>query len=256
MNLFKKVVIKILAMPSLKKTFYWGWSMYHLALLDDAKNHTLNETYRNIKKYKLDLQQDISYKDAKAIEQIALMSLKKDMIVAEIGSWKGFSTSVIAQTIKSWNGRLYAIDHWQGSEGVAHHDQARIDDILSIFRINMKSLNLDNVFPMVMTSSDASRIFKDNSLDFIFIDADHRYTAVMDDLKCWLPKLKSGGIISGHDCEDKYTNFGDYHKVIDQYCEQDVIVGMCHAGVIKALYDTFDNDYSIIPNSTVWWRKI
>jgi predicted O-methyltransferase YrrM len=256
MNLFEKIIVKTLAMPSLKKTFYWGWSMYHLALLDDAQNHTLNETYRNIKKYKLDLQQDIPYRDAKAIEQLVLMSLKKDMVVVEIGSWKGFSTSVIARTIKSWNGNLYAIDHWQGSEGVVHHDQAKIDDILSIFRTNMKALDLDNVLPMVMTSLNAAKIFANESVDFIFIDADHRYSGIMNDLKYWLPKLKKGGIIGGHDCEDKYTNFGDYYKVIDQYCEQDVIVGTCHAGVVKALYDTFGNDYSIIPNSTIWWKKV
>ena len=40
---------------------------------------------------------------------------------------------------------------------------------------------------------------KDKSLDFVFIDADHRYPAVIKDLAAWVPKLKPGGVLCGHD---------------------------------------------------------
>ena len=230
--------------------------MYHLALLNDAKNHTLNEIYQDIKTYGLDIREDIPDRDAKALEKVVLSSLKENMIAVEVGSWKGFSTSVIARSIKSWNGKVYAVDHWKGNEGVEHHGLAHTDDIFSIFRTNMKTQKLDNIYPMVMDSVDASRIFLDGSVDFIFIDADHRYSGIKNDLQHWLPKIKKGGIVAGHDCEDKYTEFGDYHKKIDEHCEEDTIVGVCHAGVVKALYDTFCDDYSIIPNSSIWWKKI
>ena len=254
-NIVEKGAIKVLSIPSMKKHLYFCWRMYHLALLDEAKGHTLNETYRNIKKYGLDLDQDIPNQDATALKQVIQMSIKKDMTVIEVGSWKGFSTALIAGMVKDWNGKVYAIDHWKGNTGVVHHDQAKTEDILSIFRTNMKVLKLDNVFPMVMDSADASKVFTNESADFIFIDADHRYSGIMNDLKMWLPKLKKGGVISGHDCEEKYTNFADY-KLIDEHCEEDVIVGVCHAGVVKALYDTFGRDFSIIPDSSIWWKKI
>ena len=62
----------------------------------------------------------------------------------------------------------------------------------------MKSV-LQYVKPICMTSEQASGFYKDNSLDFIFIDADHRYEAVTKDLQNWFPKLKTDGIIAGHD---------------------------------------------------------
>lgn len=41
--------------------------------------------------------------------------------------------------------------------------------------------------------------FADHSLDFVFIDGDHSYESVRDDISAWLPKVKSGGLLAGHD---------------------------------------------------------
>eukprot|EP01064_Diplonema_japonicum_P010982 TRINITY_DN18232_c0_g1_i1.p1 TRINITY_DN18232_c0_g1~~TRINITY_DN18232_c0_g1_i1.p1 ORF type:complete len:191 (+),score=22.86 TRINITY_DN18232_c0_g1_i1:404-976(+) len=49
------------------------------------------------------------------------------------------------------------------------------------------------------TSSDASSLFANHSLDFVYIDARHDYAAVKEDLGLWWPKLAPGGIMSGHD---------------------------------------------------------
>jgi predicted O-methyltransferase YrrM len=50
-----------------------------------------------------------------------------------------------------------------------------------------------------MYSSQAAKLFPDGSLDFIYIDANHKYDYVKEDIELWWPKLKSGGMISGHD---------------------------------------------------------
>ena len=50
-----------------------------------------------------------------------------------------------------------------------------------------------------MTSLEAVKKFADESLDFIFIDAEHTYEGVKEDLNAWYSKIKQGGLISGHD---------------------------------------------------------
>lgn len=49
----------------------------------------------------------------------------------------------------------------------------------------------------------AAKNFKDESIDFVFIDANHTYEFVSKDIAAYLPKVKkSGGVISGHDWSD------------------------------------------------------
>jgi len=50
-----------------------------------------------------------------------------------------------------------------------------------------------------MTSREAAGRVADGSQDFVFIDADHRYEAVVEDIRLWRPKVKAGGLLCGHD---------------------------------------------------------
>ena len=49
------------------------------------------------------------------------------------------------------------------------------------------------------SSKAAAEEFKNRTLDFVFIDAAHDYESVKKDIEAWYPKVKRGGIISGHD---------------------------------------------------------
>jgi len=56
-------------------------------------------------------------------------------------------------------------------------------------------------------SGEAATQFDDETFDFIFIDGNHYYDYVYEDILIWFPKLKKGGIISGHDYVNK-PNYG------------------------------------------------
>ena len=52
-------------------------------------------------------------------------------------------------------------------------------------------------------SVPAADLFKDESLRFVFIDADHSHAGVHADINAWLPKVERGGVLAGHDYHPK-----------------------------------------------------
>jgi predicted O-methyltransferase YrrM len=248
---------KILGIPIISRLSRYLWRIYVTQNLSVIKSHNINELLRDVKTKQLDIQSDTSERDCRALELLVKKVLHENIRVAEVGSWKGMTTSVLAKTVMDFNGKVFAIDHWKGQQGAPHHiSQTNSLDILNVFRDNMQILGLDNIYPMVMDSSIAVNIFKDGSLDLVFIDADHIYEFVKKDIQEWYPKVKKGGIICGHDCEIKYTDLGDYTKVVDTYLKDIAIPGICHPGVTKALYDVFQDKYEIMPQSTIWWKIV
>ena len=123
----------------------------------------------------------------------------------EVGSWKGRSSSFMAvELINSRkNVRFDCVDTWKGSEdhqpGAQNEDQDVVHDrLFDVFQRNMKPVE-GYYLPVRDTSLDAARKYTDGSIDAVFIDASHDYENVVADIKAWLPKIREGGIISGHD---------------------------------------------------------
>jgi hypothetical protein len=71
--------------------------------------------------------------------------------------------------------------------------------------------------PVRKTSEIASKDYKNNSLDFVFIDGDHSYDGVFNDITNWFPKIKIGGIISGHDYWPGTNNWIEFFKAVNDY---------------------------------------
>ena len=67
-----------------------------------------------------------------------------------------------------------------------------------------------------MTSDDAVTFFKDNSLDFIFVDGLHEYDQVLKDCENYYPKLKSGGLMAGHD----YNAIAGVRNAVDVFANR------------------------------------
>lgn len=116
----------------------------------------------------------------------------------EVGSWKGKSSAFMAVEIANSGKQIdfTCIDTWEGS--VEHQDDENLANLYDIFIGNMKPLE-KYYTGIKLASLDAVKNFEDKSLDFVFIDASHEYEDVKNDIIAWLPKVKEGGILAGHD---------------------------------------------------------
>lgn len=65
------------------------------------------------------------------------------------------------------------------------------------------------------SSYDASWDFPNGHFDLVFIDADHCYEAVEQDIRLWRHKVKRGGILCGHDYH--HPRFPDVTEAVDRY---------------------------------------
>ena len=88
---------------------------------------------------------------------------------------------------------LFGVDSWMGINRDAYAKMKK--------EVNEKVVNYKNGMIMNMSTIEAAEKTPDASLDFVFIDADHSYPSCKIDMQKWLPKVKVGGYIIGHDCK-------------------------------------------------------
>ena len=116
----------------------------------------------------------------------------------EVGTYKGEYAKVI---LNNWTGQLYLIDVWKNLNTEEYKDCCNQSDYTEVYKDCMLNIhgNEDRCFMLRCDSINAVNLFAEESLDFIYIDANHKYEFVLQDLKLWFPKLRKGGIFAGHD---------------------------------------------------------
>lgn len=119
--------------------------------------------------------------------------------VVEIGSWHGQSSVIIGSLVQEKKGTMFCVDTWSGEGSVLQKYAVQVS-VFQIFIQNITAARLrETIVPMVGSSEDASLAFVPQSIDLLFFDGDHRYSTFSKDLKLWLPKMKTGGRVMGHD---------------------------------------------------------
>lgn len=118
----------------------------------------------------------------------------------EVGSWKGRSTVYMAHELRSLGKHIefFCVDTWEGSPENVDDPWVRGGSLFDLFQSNTSDY-ADLITPLRKPSVEAARDFADASIDIVFIDACHEYESVKADIAAWLPKVRPGGIIAGHD---------------------------------------------------------
>lgn len=134
------------------------------------------------------------------------LSNQKKIKIAEIGVWTGTMSKKLLDG-NLWI-RLYQIDRWkaysdeecekEGKTKFSLQKQEAFDKAKLKNSIRMKKYS-KRVRTYELSSLMASEIFFDNFFDMVFIDGLHAFLDCKADIQAWLPKVKKGGWIGGHD---------------------------------------------------------
>ena len=133
-----------------------------------------------------------------------LKRLPKHAVCAEIGVYEGRFSELILSTTRPR--KLHLIDPWKYEADPTYersfygkskgHSQARMDgmyeSVVKCFKSKRVEIHRD-------ASAACSSRFPDNYFDWIYIDGNHLYEFVKQDLESYFPKIKSGGIVAGDD---------------------------------------------------------
>lgn len=115
---------------------------------------------------------------------------------AEIGVWDGAFSEQLCRMNPGV--ALTCVDPWESYEEYRDpkNDARRID---AAYQAAVQRLAPYDCTIVRKRSVEAAASVPDGSLDFVFIDGNHGEHFVTDDLHAWAPKVRSGGIVSGHD---------------------------------------------------------
>lgn len=144
----------------------------------------------------------------------------------EIGCWKGASTILLANLVKQSgkNIRIAAVDTFRGSPDEEYHQsvvRSAGGSLRPEFEANLKRYNVASLVDVHEGESTAiaARV-PDASCDFVYIDAAHNYTAVKADIQAWLPKVKPGATLAGHDID-----FPGVRQAVEELLPDFLVIG-------------------------------
>lgn len=131
---------------------------------------------------------------------IKLINDEKLTKVCEVGIWKAHNLKSVLHECPGIR-EYYGVDQFKYlGPGFGRQSNKTPENWDEMYLYTCK---LSMYFPCLkvfrLTSLQAAGLFSKRYFDLVFIDADHRYPAVLEDTEAWLPLVKKGGILSGHD---------------------------------------------------------
>lgn len=147
----------------------------------------MNHFYKNIQ----------NWFDYEPVYDLAIEKAPSNALFVEIGVWKGGSTAYMGVEIVNSNKNIQfdAIDTFEGSK-----EHGNVIGLFEEASTNLKPLIDLGVVNLIKGNSlDIVSKYPDKSIDFCFIDGSHEYEDVKKDILAYLPKMKHGSILAGHD---------------------------------------------------------
>lgn len=139
----------------------------------------------------------------------------KFKVGAEVGVEEGLYTKVLCEA--NPQAKIYGVDPWRSYRGYREHvSQEKLEGFYEATR--MRLVPCENYELIRKFSMEAVADFEDESLDFVYIDGNHALPFIINDLIEWSKKVRSGGIVSGHDYRKNKRFLTQNHVVYAVNC--------------------------------------
>lgn len=141
--------------------------------------------------------------DGDYLQLLARRVARPGMVGFDTGCFTGWTASCVWPIFKENDGHFYCIDWFKGNIGtpVGQFEPGKYpaDKVLLQLLKNIEVSDcLDLVSVIIAESWKPAEIIADNTVDYVYIGGDHRYSAVKKDIAVWLPKVRPGGVLCGH----------------------------------------------------------
>lgn len=177
-----------------------------------------------------------TYRDR--IHLLDILSKKNIEYTCEVGVQSGDYSKEILSRIPSIK-KLYLVDLWKHQENYIDSSNVSDEEFDKLFLLTKTNIDpwIDKVEFLKGYSNEMYNYIPDNSLDWIYIDARHDYLGCKEDINLYWPKLKTNGIMSGHDYLESYEVSGqDWSICYD---------GSIHPGAVKVAVDEFADYHNL-----------
>lgn len=136
-------------------------------------------------------------------------------IGAEIGVFEGYYSEILCQNIPGL--KLYLIDIWENYRRYRNH-RGEMEAAYEKTKVRLAPFNCTIIRDWSM---EAVKGFEDESLDFVYIDSNHLYKYVKQDIEEWTKKVRKGGIVAGHDYYiTKHNQIAGVITAVDEYIKK------------------------------------
>ncbi|MBW7943326.1 MAG: class I SAM-dependent methyltransferase [Candidatus Kuenenia stuttgartiensis] len=174
----------------------------------------------------MSIEGQLSLNEAEVLYEMA-QSISENSVIVEIGSYRGRSTVALGLGALSGNGnRVYAIDPHLEFIGALGGAFGPVDQ--EILYKNLSDARVGKIVQVVsLPSVSVSRAWEQKNIGLLWVDGDHRYTAVKADYLAWSPYLVEGGWILFHD-----SFMDDVKRLIDEVVQRSEVVFAKQVGQI------------------------
>ena len=164
---------------------------------------------------------------------------------AEIGVWNGKTSRSLLKRFPELS--LVMVDRWcpppPGDSWLESGDRFARRSTEEFYNAYRSAMHVTRAYMkrrrvLFRESTDAARLIEDESLDFVFIDGDHSFDGTLADIEAWWPKVKVGGIVSGHDYGEGHDlGYGVAKAVETFFCPSE---------------DGFIQDFGVLTETFIW----